>query len=265
MNRLALGSLTLALLLPAASALAGEDADAIMRKSEEARRVREVSSEGRISTKEKDGREKVKIFTWWRKTTEAGRFNTLTRFKTPADVRDEAILFLERDRDTSDVFLYLPNFKKTRRVESQSQRSSYMGTAFSYSDIAAPHADDYTHKLLRSEPCPGDEKSRCHVIESVPVSDGVKERTGYARIVQWIHPTHFLPVKGDFFGEDGELRKRLAQARILEVDRENGKWMAHWMRIEDLKTGRVSTLEFGNVTVNAGIPDAMFTKESLKR
>lgn len=265
MNRLALGFLALALLLPAAAALAEEDADGLMRRSEEARRLRDVNSEGRVVTKEKDGREKVKTFTWWRKTTEAGRFHTLTRFKTPADVRDEAILFLERDRDTSDVFLYLPNFKKTRRVESQSQSASFMGTAFSYSDIAAPHADDYTHKLLKSEPCPGDEKSRCQVVESVPVSDGVKERTGYARIVQWIHAAHALPVRGDFFGDDGELRKRLAQARIVEVDPENRKWMAHWLRIEDLKTGRVSTLEFGNVKVNAGIHDAMFTKESLKR
>lgn len=265
MNRLALAALTLALLLPAAGAAADGEADQIMKRSEEARRLADVTSDGRILTREKDGREKTKTFAWWRKTTEEGRFHTLTRFKTPADVRDEAILFLERDRDTSDVFLYLPNFKKVRRVESQSQSASYMGTAFSYSDIAAPHSEDYTHKLLKSEACPGEEKSTCRVVESVPASDGVRERTGYARIVQWIHPTHFLPVKGEFFDAEGELRKRLAQARILEVDPENKKWMAHWLRIEDLKTGRISTLEFAQVKVNAGLSGALFTKESLKR
>jgi outer membrane lipoprotein-sorting protein len=263
MNRLSVAVCALALLVPLAAS-AAEDAAAIMKRSEEARRLRDVTAAGRISTKEQDGREKVKTFTWWRKLTDQGRFETLTRFTAPAEVRDEAILFLERDRDTNDVFLYLPTYKKVRRVESQSQSGSYMGTAFSYSDIANPHSEDYTHKLLRREPCPGEAAASCWVIESIPASDGVRERTGYARVVEWIHPAHYLPVKGEYYGEDGALRKRSTSARILKVDPEGGKWMAHWIAFEDLKNGRKSVLEFGEVKVNSGLPESLFTRESLK-
>jgi hypothetical protein len=256
--------LCLALLLGAAPAKPGS-AKEIMQRSEENRRLKDVTAAATLTTSEEGKAERVKTFTYWRKVTDNERFNTLTRFATPAEIRGEGILLLERDRDTNDVFLYLPNMKKVRRVESQSQTSSFMGSAFSYSDIAAPHVDDYEHKLVKSEPCPGEPAATCFVIESKPASDKVEERTGYRKVVQWIHPEHYLPVQGEFYGPEGDLLKRLTAQKIKKVDEAGGKWMAHYVRVEELKGKRVTTLEFAQVKVNTGVGEAIFTQQNLMR
>ena len=165
---------------------AGPDARDIMVKNEEARRIREITSSATITTGL--GTEtKVKTFTWWRKLGgDSVHFKTLTRFHTPAEIRGEGILIEEREANANEVSLYLPTFKKTRRVEGQSQSSSFMGSVFSYSDIAQPHVDDYRHVFLRTEACPNDARVQCHVITSTPANDNVRERTGYSKTVEWI-------------------------------------------------------------------------------
>jgi outer membrane lipoprotein-sorting protein len=264
MNRPMNGPMLLCVALLAGAALAKpETAVEIMQRSEDNRHLKDVTAAATLTTSEEGKPDRVKTFTWWRKLTDAGRFNTLTRFATPPEVRGEGILFLERDRDTNDVFLFLPNMNKVRRVESQSQRSSFMGSAFSYSDIAAQHVDDFEHTLVKTEPCPAETVSTCFVIESKPADEKVEERTGYRRIVQWIHPDHYLAVQGEFYGPAGELLKRITVQRIKKVDPAGGKWMAHHVRVEEVKEKRSTTLEFSQVKVNGGISDAVFTQQNL--
>src|SRR3954462_6415674 len=98
----------------------------VMVKNEEARKIADSVAKASLSSKLGD-KERVKEFTWWRKLLEDGtRFNTLTRFHSPAEVRGEGILFLEHASDQNEVLMYLPAFKKIRRVESQQQSSSFM-------------------------------------------------------------------------------------------------------------------------------------------
>ena len=140
--------------------------------------------------------EKIKQFTWWRKLTADGtHFNTLTRFHEPAEVRGEGILFLEHEGDDNDVQLYLPAYKKIRRVESQSQSGSFMGSEFSYADIATPHVDDYKYELQKEDaPCviDGGKQATCYVVQSTPATDPVKSArvtprrfNGFAKDIPW--------------------------------------------------------------------------------
>jgi len=130
MNRLAAAA---AFQFFATAAWAAPDARGIMAMNEEARRIRDVSSSATIATGGGGSSDKVKRFTWWRKLGADGvRFNTLTRFHAPAEVRDEGILFLEQPGGENEVLLYLPNFKKVRRVESQAQSGSFMGSEQSW-------------------------------------------------------------------------------------------------------------------------------------
>jgi hypothetical protein len=69
----------------------------IMKKNEEVRKVNEFESRARLSTGNlTDKSEKVKEFTFWRKV-QADRIHnsTLTRFHSPAEVRNEGILIIE--------------------------------------------------------------------------------------------------------------------------------------------------------------------------
>ncbi len=260
MNKL---TLVLTVLLLPTLVLAAMNPREIMIKNDEARRVHEFEAQCKLTTGEK-----IKNFTLYRKVQKDGiHDSTLTRFHEPAEVRNEGILIVENATGRNDVLLYLPNFKKIRRVESQQQSGSFMGSAFSYSDIAAPHVDDYTYKTLREEKCPGAEASAqtCAVIECTPANDDVKERTGYSKTVLWVRLDNYMWVSGDYYDTDGTLFKKLEAKQIKMVDTQNQKWLAHDLVVQNLKTKDYTHLEFSKVKVNGGIPDSTFTQQNLQK
>jgi outer membrane lipoprotein-sorting protein len=238
----------------------------IMVRNEDARKIADVTSNATLTTGGPDTAEKVKQFTWWRKLSSDGvHFNTLTRFREPAEVRGEGILFHEREGDQNDIHMYLPAFKKIRRVESQAQSGSFMGSEFSYGDIATPHVDDYKYELVKENaPCDG-KKAQCYLIQSTPANDDIKERTGYSKTQQWLRKDNFMAVQGEYYDADGNLWKKLKASGIHEVDPTKHKWMSYDIRIDNAKNGRFTTLKFTDVKVNAGIPDSTFTQQNLAR
>lgn len=260
-----LGILCLGMLVFGFDSQAGPDPLAIMQKNEEVRRVQSIQASATLTTGGANTPERVKSFTWWRKLRSDGiRFNTLTRFHLPAEIRGEGILFLENSADQNEVLMYLPAYKKIRRVESQQQSSSFMGSEFSYSDIATPHVEDYNYKYLRQEPCPSTAPGvQCHVIESTPKSDAVRERTGYSRNINWVRQDNSMEAQIEFYGLDDKLRKRLLASEVKIVDQAKGKWMAHRVRVEGQLTQKFTLLEFRDVKVNQDVPDATFTQQRL--
>jgi outer membrane lipoprotein-sorting protein len=254
-------------LLFAGVASAAPPAREIMQRNETARKIRDVTSSATLTTGGGGSPERVKKFSWSRKLLADGvHFDTLTRFHEPAEVRGEGILFLERDNDENDVMMYLPAFKKIRRVESQQQSGSFMGSEFSYADIATPHLDDYAYKLEREEKCPGDAAATCYVVESTPARDDVRERTGYSRTVSWIRADNFMAVRGEYYkAEGGELGKTMDASEIREVDTKEHRWMSHRLRIENAASHRYTLLQFAEVKVNAGVPDSTFTQANLSK
>lgn len=258
--------LAVLLLLAPTGAAGAPSAREIAERSELAGRLADVTAEATLTTGGPGAEPAVKRFTWWRKTSaDGGRNRTLARFHAPAQIRGEGVLLVEHDRDRSEVLLYLPAYKKVRRVETQSQRSSFMGSAFSYADLGAPHAADYTHRLLREEPCPGSPRVACHVLELEPASEAVRERTGYARGTHWIRADNHVAVRAELVGLDGAVAKRLSASELREVDPAAGRWMPLVIRMEDARTGRFAELRFADVKANRGLADDLFTRQSLAR
>jgi hypothetical protein len=251
---------------PSAFALTPKE---IMQRNDDARRVSDFEAKATLTTgAEGTAGDKVKEFTLSRKVqTDKVHNSTLTRFHVPAEVRNEGILIIENASGRNDVLMYLPAYKKVRRVESQQQSGSFMGSVFSYSDIATPHVEDFTYKLVKEEACPGKENSgiKCSVIECLPTSDDIKERTGYSKSLLWMRQDNFMSVHGEYYNLEGEYFKRLEGAEIKMVDTKNKKWLAHNIYITNLKTKEFTRLQFQNVKVNVGISDAVFTQQNLQK
>lgn len=245
-------------------ALADNKALDIMTKNENARKIGDVAAKAqlKIVTKEKT---KVKDFSWWRKLQGDGiHFNTFTRFHRPAEIKNEAILFKETTEGQADIQMYLPAYKKVRRVESGQQSGSFMGSDFSYSDIATPHLEDYTYKLLKEESCPTG-VGKCFVIEFKPASESVKERTGVSEGTTWVREDNSMSERAEYKDESGALWKKMSASQITEVDTKNHKWMALSVRMENMKNQRNTTLDFSDVKVNQGIKDSLFTVQNLSK
>jgi hypothetical protein len=254
-----------ALLALSRAALASPSAREIMTANEEVRRIASVTAEATLTVTREGSAAWTKTFTWWRKLSADGvHYQTLTRFHTPAEVRGEGILFLEEEEGQSDVLLYLPAYKKVRRVESEQQSSSFMGSDLSYADITTPHVDEYLYKLLREEPCPAPFAGvACWVIDCTPASEAVKERTGYSRSTQWIRKDNRMAVRGESADLDGAPAKQMEWDRIEEVDSGRHKWMARSLRVTDLRRKRTTVLRFEDLKVGAEIADSTFTQQNL--
>ncbi len=270
MNKLAILLLAVSQ-VAAAGSLSGKE---IMTKNDEARRVNEFETKARLETGNQVDEKtaatdlKIKDFTLWRKVQKDNVHNsTLTRFHAPAEVRNEGILIVENATGKNDVLLYLPNFKKIRRVESQQQSGSFMGSVFSYSDIATPHVDDFEYKVQKEEKCPTAEAAgqTCYVVECAPANDDIKERTGYNKSVVWVRKDNFMSVHGEYYDLEGTLFKKLDASQVKIVDAKNKKWLAHHVEIRNLKSHDYTKLDFSNVKVNSGIPDSIFTQQNLQK
>jgi outer membrane lipoprotein-sorting protein len=261
-----LASPSIAPLAFSAGKLSGKE---IMTRNEEARRVNEFESHSKLITgNESDKTEKVKEFSFWRKVQSDRVHNsTFTRFHAPAEVRNEGILIVENASGKNDVLLYLPAYKKIRRVESQQQSGSFMGSVFSYSDIATPHVDEYDYKVVQEGKCPTREAASltCFEIESTPANEDIRERTGYSKSIVWIRSDNYMAVKGEYYNLNGELFKRLEANEIKMVDVKNNKWLAHDLFIVNLKSHEYTKLNFSHVKVNDGISDSIFTQQNLQK
>jgi outer membrane lipoprotein-sorting protein len=256
--------LALAALLafPAAAAAELPSGRTLLEKQEEARKLPSFTAKAILSTTKAGATDKAaKKFRWWRKLSGKTHFVTLTRFDEPATIRGEGVLIRE-GTDQNEVLLYLPHFKKVRRVEGQSQSSSFFGSVFSYSDVAMTHADDNTAKVLREEACPG-ETIKCYVVEIVPASKKIKDRTGYSKSIQWVRQDNWITVAGEFYDLKGKLWKKLKATEVKEVDTKNKKWLPHHIVLEDVLKKRTTTLKLGDVKVNATIDDSVFTEQNL--
>ncbi len=235
----------------------------VLERQEATRKLPTFEASSSLSTtKEGETTKAVKKFRWSRKLgDDSVHYVSLVRFDEPATIRGEGILMREGAKE-NDVRLYLPRFKKVRRVEGQSQSSSFFGSAFSYADVAVPHADENNAKILKAEKCPGAELM-CWVMETTPANDSVRDRYGYSRTVQWVRQDNWVTVSGEFYDKKGVLWKRLTASDVTEIDTKQHKWLALTLKMDDIPAKKTSIVKLSNVKANHKLENTLFTEQSL--
>ena len=239
----------------------------ILEKNEHNHNYQDCVADAELLTsggKRKPGK---KNFQWWRKLkSDQKSHDILTRFSSPAEIKNEAILILEKAGEENEVFIYLPKFKKVRRVETRSQNSSFMGSDFSYSDVSAIHGDDWEIKKEKNEDCPFDPSAekKCFVLDLTPKTEKVKLRTGYKQIKMWIRETSFTTDRIHYFDSDGKLIKQLESGDAKLLDEANKRYFSHKMIMTHLISGQKTEMNFSNVKFNVKVNEKIFSKQHLE-
>ena len=134
---------------------------------------------------------------------------TRIEFIEPADVRGTTLLLLEQAGEEDDLqYLYLPAFKKTRRIAGSQKNGSFMGSDFTYADMESRDAQEGTKTREANTTVGGQDSFRISVLSSDPESD-------YSKVELWIHTQLFLPLKTEFYDRKGKLLK-VMQAKKIE-------------------------------------------------
>lgn len=192
-----------------------------------------------------DGTEKVREFKVWQK---AGM--RMAKFVNPPSERGIGLLTL----DTKTSYVYLPEYKRVRRVAAHVRNQTWGGTEFTHEDMALVRfGTEYdpsllnetdTHWRLELTPKPGSDSSYAKLVLSVG-----KERFPVERIEYYDrHGTELLKVeeRSDFRLYDG---KHYNASRVV---------------VTNVKNNRKTVLINSDYRFDQGLRDDFFTERTLK-
>jgi uncharacterized protein len=235
----------------------------IMRRNYFATRMKDSKAEATMTLITEGGRQRVRRLVSITKLREDGASQMrLARFLYPPDVKGTATLLIEHPGREDDMWVYIPALGKVRRLVSKSKGESYVGTDFTYGDIIGHKVDDYTHRIVGSETI---DEAECYVVESVPVSEGVREESGYGRRVSWIRKDNFVSPKQEGYDLQGKLFKRLIAQDIRQVDVALGRWQPMVTEMINLESRHRTVLAYQDFKANVGVEQALFTTRSLEK
>ncbi len=184
-------------------------------------------------------------------------------FHQPASVKDTRFLSVENaDRD-DDQWIYLPALQRVRRIAAGEGSGSFMGTDFSYDDLGSRDSDGYTHTILRRENVSfssgGATVTRqAYVVDVTPNADSDSQ---YSRMVEWVDPESWTPIRIELYDRDGELTK---VNTVTRLERVQGFWTIIGNTMETVRTGHRTELVMQRFVYNQEIPAGLFTTNFLQ-
>lgn len=185
---------------------------------------------------------------------EAGRSRTYVEFHSPADVAGTR--FLSVDDGETKQFIYLPAFKKVKRIVGAQRTQSFVGTDFSYADLEGRDASEWTWRALPDAVVKG---------ESTWVVEGSTNKADapYTRMRLWVHPQHGIPLVTELYaaGVD-QAAKRLTVEKLAKKD---SRWVVVDSIMATPASATTTRLIVTALDTTTAIPDEALTKEALER
>jgi len=179
-----------------------------------------------------------------------GSEKRLVRFLAPADQRGISFLSLPKDIK----YLYLPAFRKVRRIASHMENQRFAGTDFSYEDLTTEnYTNKYTPTILETT-------DKYYILDLQPTPDN-GNRT-YSRLKAWVLRKNYYPEKIEMYDDSGKLWKVLEQRQIVQ---QNGYWIAKEMQMADVQENHSTTSIMSQLEIDSGLDDSIFTRRFLMR
>ncbi len=191
---------------------------------------------------------KERLLQAWTKTRPNSDDWRVMKFMSPADVKGIALLVLSEDQ----MYIYMPEFKRTRRIASSNRKDAFVGSDFSYEDLSTSgFTSFYDAKLLKEEPDTA-------WLELTPQS-GVSKP--YSRIEMTVNKKTMLPDLLRMYDKSGKLWKE-CQQKSTRIDRYD--LISHFIMKDDQK-GSQTELRLQNIKVDSSLADEIFTERFLKK
>jgi hypothetical protein len=183
------------------------------------------------------------------------------RFTAPADLKGMGVLVFDYADKSDDMWVRIAG-AEPRRIASSGQSKAFMGSEFSYADLAVPSLDDFSYKTLKEEAVEGE---ACVVVEVTPKNADVAKNEGYSKKIYWVSKDKFVIRQGQFFAADGKLLKELKARDVVLLDKEKKRYRAKVMEMTNKTNNRKSTFETVQVAFSPAVSDEFFTQAYLTK
>ncbi len=182
------------------------------------------------------------------------RSRTVMTLTDPAEVRGQAFLFVENPDADDDMWMYVPAFDVTRRVEGSQRQSSFMGTHFTFADLESRDLREATYRR-RSDEKIGE--FDVYVIEARPDNP---EESDYERVVAYVRKDDYIPIRIRYYKTDGALDKTLFTERLNETADGEVYIERSTLRSE---TGGYTTIEIRELDTDIDLPMSLFDRDEF--
>jgi outer membrane lipoprotein-sorting protein len=173
----------------------------------------------------------------------------LIEFVAPGDVAGMKVLM----EDANTLYVYMPEFKKVRRVAAHVQSQGFLGSDFSYEDMTQVKLSPFFDAEL------GGKKGSETTLVLKPKS-GVD--TTYPKLEVVIDATKGGVTTVRYFDQSGTQVREQQRAGWKKV---GGHAMPTKITMKNLKTGDSTTITMSNIAVNQGVSSGTFSRRELLR
>lgn len=171
------------------------------------------------------------------------------KFLSPADHKGIALLDLPRGK----MYLYQPDSKKVRRIAGDAKNQKFVGSDFTYNDMAILNfADEYDPELMN--------KTGEHFILDLTLKFGVE--IGYDKIEMWVRTDNYFPEKIIYFDQNNDLLKTLYRRKI---EMEGKYWVSREVEMHNHQENHRTKNILDDVKFDTGLNDKLFTRRNLKK
>ena len=189
---------------------------------------------------------------------EGAETRSFVEFLAPADVAGTKFLSIDTKGEQSQQLMFLPAFKKVKRVVGAQRDRSFMGTDFSYADLEGRDVDEATWTRLPDQELGG---QAVLVLEGRPKPG---QDAPYGRTVLFVHAKHMVPMRIDFFAKsDPEALEKRFTVRRLEKRQE--RWVAVESVMATEKKGTSTRLRLVKLDFQERIADEELSRAALER
>ena len=176
-------------------------------------------------------------------------------FLNPADDKGVAFLKIEHVDKADEMRMWLPAFKKVRRISSSKKGDSFMGSDLSYEDMTSRALDENNYKRLENDMVDGKE---CFVLEVVP---NAEIKSTYSKHITWVEKETLIAIKEESYDLGGSLRKK----KKFFFDSISGYDVINEIFVEDIQKNHTTKLTMDDIKVDSDIDESLFQEKNLKR
>jgi outer membrane lipoprotein-sorting protein len=187
------------------------------------------------------------------KSWQRGTSESYTEFLAPAREKGTKMLKLK-----DMLWEYSPSTDRTIMISGHMLRQSVMGSDLSYEDMMEdPHLPNlYSASVASLDVLNGRE---CWALDLT----ARKEDIAYDHRQIWVDKERFVILRENLYARSGKLLKT---AEVREVMRVQNHWLARSVLYKDaFKEGEGTEFHVDSVTLDADIPDYLFSKAALRR
>jgi len=239
------------LVLLAAFTLNGENAETILKMVDETNYGSKAPADTEMTMVmkiHKGSSVKTRELKAWTKNNSDAEDWRVMKFLSPADVAGIGLLV----KAENQMYLYLPEFRRIRRIASSTKKNSFQGSDFSYHDLDPVDFSGSYHAKLKAE----DEKTWLLELDRKETAD-----RPYEKILLTVDKTNYMFLMMETYDKNGDIWKKMTN----EIKAAGKYYVICRTRIEDKKKGSHTTLEMKDIKVDQGIDNTVFTQRYLKR